>query len=290
MWTEVKVIMNIVIVISLCYLIDGKQNYCPGDDILNIPSHSDKSNWSGWHCRRHSMSYKGTLHNLESIDFKAIEEANKTILRMHLSNREISEEIPANIFQPLQSLKQLDLHLNATQLSPNMFDTLTNLEHLSIYTYQEYIPQNIFSHLFNLKYLKLYIRPKKSRLKPYQQQCEEYQIPSYDETFIENQIITSQLFKSLKQLEYLSISCQCQSIPHDMLRFQTQSLRVLILKTNLSYIPKKLFDGMYKLKTLQIKSSHKHLVLDQTLFSHLTSLETLYVIFLNVCICIYIYY
>ena len=194
----------------------------------------------------------------------------------------MSEEIPANIFQPLQRLKQLDLQLNATELSPNMFDTLTNLEHLSIYTYQEYIPQNIFSHLYNLKYLKLYIRPRKSRLKPYQQQCAEYQLPSYDERFAENTIISSQLFKSLKQLEYLSISCQCQSIPHDMFKYQTQSLRVIILNTNISYIPKKLFDGMDKLKTLQINSRHKHLVLDQSLFSHLTSLETLYVIFLNV--------
>ena len=64
---------EIISVISLlCYLINGTQNYCPEDDILNIPSHSDKSSWSGWHCRRHSMSYKGTLDNLNLLISKQL--------------------------------------------------------------------------------------------------------------------------------------------------------------------------------------------------------------------------
>lgn len=253
-------------------LIYGKENYCPGDDIVNIASHSDESNWIGWHCRRHSMSYKGPLESIESIDFKSIEDANKTILRIHLTNRELSQEIPSNIFHPLQSLKQLDLHLNSTQLTSNMFDTLTNLQHLTIYTYQEYIPQNLFSHLSNLKYLKLYIRPKHSRLKPHQEQCQESQ------NDVENNvIITSQLFKPLKQLESIYINCECDNIPHDMLKYQSQSLRSIVLKTNISNIPNKLFDGMYQLKTLQIKSRHKEIILSKSLFTDLISLETLYV-------------
>ena len=264
----------IVHIILVVYMANSKQNYCPGDDTQLIPSHSPQTNWPGWHCRRHSMSYKGNIENLKSIDFKAIQDANKTILRIHLTNREISE-IPLNIFQSLQSLKQLDLHLNATQLRSHMFDTLTNLQHLSIYTYHEYIPQDIFSHLSSLKYLKLHIRPSKSRLKPHQKQCKEYEIPSYHQRPVHN-IITSQLFQPLRQLEYLSISCQCESIPDDMLKYQTQ-LQTLILKTNISTIPSTLFHGMYQLKTLQIKSRHQSLIFPLRLFHHLRSLQTLYV-------------
>ena len=156
-----------------------------------------------------------------------------------------------------------------------MFDTLTSLEHLSIYTYQEYIPQDLFTHLSNLKYLKLYIRPKYSRLKPHQKQCQQYQNPTDNEE--NNVIITSQLFKPLKQLESISISCQCHTISNDIFKYQSQSLRSLILKTNISIIPNKLFDGMYQLKTLQIKSRDKDLILSESIFNHLTSLETLYV-------------
>ncbi len=256
------------------WITDCKENYCPGDEIQLIPSHSPNSKWAGWQCRRHSMSYKGDLTTLKSIDFQAIENANKTILRIHLTNRQITD-IPLSIFKPLQGLKQLDLHLNTTRLTSHIFDTLTNLEHLSIYSYQEDIPQNIFSHLANLKYLKLHIRPRKSRLKPHQLQCKEFEIPRYEERLVHD-IITSQLFRPLKQLQYLSISCQCQSIPGNMLQYQSK-LNTFILKANISTIPNNLFNGMYELLTLQIKSRNQHIMLSQRLFYHLRSLQTLYV-------------
>eukprot|EP01084_Bolivina_argentea_P229337 387103_1 len=256
----------ILALLALIPCIQAKANYCPGDDTTLTPSHSTESSWPGWHCRRHAMSYKGDLNNLKSIDFQAIHNANKTILRIHLTNREVSD-IPENIFQTLQSLKQLDLHLNATELTSHLFDTLTSLQHLTIYTYQERIPQNLFSHLGNLKYLKLHVRPPNMRLKPHQRECEE---PAVD------QIITPQLFRPLKQLQYLSITCPCRSIAGSMLRFQTQ-LQTLILNINASIIPTNVFSGLYDLSTLHIQSRQQHLVLPHRLFYHLRSLQTLYI-------------
>ena len=62
------------------FLSQSLQNFCPGDEADRIPSHAIESKWHGWSCRRHTMSYHGMLDDLNSIDFSAIEAANKTTL------------------------------------------------------------------------------------------------------------------------------------------------------------------------------------------------------------------
>lgn len=87
-------------------------------------------------------------------------------------------------------------------------------------------------------------------------------------------ILNENMFRSQKKLEYLSIDCMCTHI-HERIFKSQSNLLTLRLKTKVSNIPNKLFHGLYHLQELHIKSQHLNLVLVQTAFIHLTSLETL---------------
>ena len=99
------------------------ENYCPGDEDLFIPSHSPHSTWPGWKCRRHSMAYKGTLESLETVDFKAIDQANKTILYAVFTSRLLTTKprvSPYFIHQQAASADKSRNSRHSTQYIPSI--------------------------------------------------------------------------------------------------------------------------------------------------------------------------
>ncbi|KAH8417773.1 hypothetical protein KR222_005747, partial [Zaprionus bogoriensis] len=189
-------------------------------------------------------------NNLRELPRGLFRNLNK-LLHLNLWSNQL-HNLSREDFEGVSSLKDIDLHNNGiVELQPDVFALLINLNEINLSSNNfRSLPAGLFKHNKKLQNVKLqWNRVPLKTLPP-------------------------RLFADLPELHTLTLRCELETIPSDLIENSKALKSISLMDNMLSELPAHLLDDQLNLTTLDLQKNRLSLLPDG-IFDHLTSLETL---------------